>query len=126
MARSLANARQLYWRLHPRLTWIVTITAFAKPSIACPSLRPGATSIFRWLTAGVIPEMPKALRSWLIGYPLHSSAAEPGLVQAPDILAACSIAAEPLVNLLERPGVIASRNKIFCVFHPAKAITQLE
>ena len=60
-ARSLANARQLYWRLHPRLTWIVTITAFAKPSIACPSLRPGATSIFRWLTAGVIPEMPKAL-----------------------------------------------------------------
>jgi len=74
------------------------------------------------------PMRAAIIQSWMliprIGYPLHSSAAEPGLVQAPDILAACSIAAEPLVNLLERPGVIASRNKIFCVFHPAKAITQ--
>src|SRR5713226_1578131 len=38
--------------------------------------------------------------------------------QAPDIFAACSIAAEPLVNLLKRPGVISPRDKISCVFHP--------
>src|ERR1019366_5974365 len=45
--------------------------------------------------------------------------------QAPDIFAACSVAAEPLVNLLKRPGVISPRGKIFRVFHPPRLSPRL-
>src|SRR5271165_2010892 len=44
--------------------------------------------------------------------------------QAPDIFAAGGVAAEPLVNLLKRPGIINPRDKISGVLHPSKAITR--
>ena len=44
-------------------------------------------------------------------------AAQPA--QAPDMLSARRLAAEPLVNLLKRPGAINPRDRIPCDFHPA-------
>ena len=43
-------------------------------------------------------------------------AAQPA--QAPDMLSARRLAAEPLVNLLKRPGAINPRDRIPCDFHP--------
>src|SRR5208337_3852741 len=40
--------------------------------------------------------------------------------QAPDIFAAGGVAAEPLVNLLKRPGIINPGDKISGVLHPPR------
>src|SRR5208337_2625406 len=83
--------------------------------------RPGGQRRLPLATTAV--QQPPRRRPRFTGPPATRADEPAWPAQASDVVAARRIAAEPLVNLLKRPGVINPRDKVSCVLHPPEAIT---